>query len=57
VFSICHWELVFDNFPFAQDPYVHEGCFGVDLKSVSPYAICAHWGIFGFQTMVYGSLG
>jgi hypothetical protein len=33
-----------------------EGCFGVDFKSASPYAICAHWGIFGFQTMVYGSL-
>jgi hypothetical protein len=27
------------------------------LKSVGPYAICAHWGIFGFQAMVYASLG
>jgi hypothetical protein len=26
------------------------------LESVGPYAICAHWGIFGFQAMVYGSL-
>jgi hypothetical protein len=57
MFSICRWEFIFDNFPFAQDPYVREGCFGVDLKSVGPYAIYAHWGIFGFQIMVYGSLG
>jgi hypothetical protein len=27
------------------------------LKSVGPYAIYAHWGIFGFQIMVYCSLG
>jgi len=57
VFSICHWEFVLDNFPFAQNPYVRESCFGVDLKSVGPYAICAHWGIFGFQAMVYGLVG
>jgi hypothetical protein len=25
-------------------------------KNVGPYAICARWGIFGFQAMVYGSL-
>jgi hypothetical protein len=57
VFSICHWEFAFNNFPFEQNPSIHAGCFGVDLKSVGPYAICAHWGIFGFQVMVYVSLG
>jgi len=50
------WESILDNFTFAQDPYVYVGCFIVDLKNVSPYAICAHWGIFGFQVMVFSSL-